>query len=110
MRFILILLVVLEAIIAGTLPLASILMSVSSVSSGFPPGQAASKGAISQPAAAQETPSVATEQNAIAVKERATESATVGLGGAIPHANRVGVAAYIAIMNPQIATSMRAEA
>jgi len=38
------------------------------------------------------------------------ESGAASLGGPIHHANRVGVAAYIAIMNPQSSTSMRAEA
>ena len=85
-------------------------MSVSSVNSGFVPNQAALTNNIPQrttgqppfPATAEKSPEAATGQG--------TQTAIAGPGTPTPLANRVGVAAYVAIMNPQTPTSMRAEA
>jgi len=37
-------------------------------------------------------------------------ASSIGLPAPMPHANRVGVAAYLAVMNPAPAASMRTEA
>jgi hypothetical protein len=86
-------------------------MSVSSVNSGFSPNQTALKSAISQRADKSATLPINDAQSNQAAAAPVEGSTIVSLGAPIPHANKVGVAAYIAIMNPQTAaTSMRTEA
>ncbi len=86
-------------------------MPVSSVSSGFPPNQTAPKSAIPQRADKSTTLPASDAQSKPAAADSVEGSTIVRLGAPIPQSNKVGVAAYMAIMNPQTeATSMRVEA
>jgi len=99
-------------------------MSVSSVNlgnSGLTSSQPALKSALppragSQPgssAVPSASTSSATSESAVSTNQTdqpGSESAIVSLGAPTMHANRVGVAAYVAIMNPPAAASMRTEA
>jgi hypothetical protein len=93
-------------------------MPISSVNSGPGLKQVAqnavmsprTKAASAQPALEQ----AATPTAALTVTESVTNGDATGnaatAGAPIPHPFRVGVAAYVAIMNPQSSTSMRVEA
>ena len=88
-------------------------MSVSSVNSGFGSQQLtqpALKNALPQRANAQATLSASAQADATPATPADPNSTVVSLGSPTRHANQVGVAAYAAIMNPQISTSMRTEA
>jgi hypothetical protein len=86
-------------------------MSVSSVSTGLSPNQTALKSAIPQYAGKSTTLPASDAQSSPATADLMEGSTIVRLGAPISQANKVGVAAYMAIMNPQMeATSMRIEA
>jgi hypothetical protein len=89
-------------------------MPVSTVNSGLGPNQSALKSALPQrgnlPPVADSDPA----NGGSAILSAIQESVVVNLGGSsgapISHSIRVGVAAYVAIMNPRASASMRTEA
>ena len=83
-------------------------MSVSSINSGISPNQATPTGVLPQRGARTELSAVITDSTN--VPEQTTEAAVPHLGTSAPLFNLVGVAAYSAIMNPQLTTSMSIEA
>lgn len=85
-------------------------MSVSSVNSGSLPNAPALNGTVSQRAANPPAPASAAEKKHETSLAPSEQSAIIGAAAPTPHANQVGVAAYVAIMNPPAPTSMRAEA
>jgi len=85
-------------------------MSVSSVNLGVSPNQPAPKSATPQRADRQAALPSTTVQGTSATSDPVEESVKVSFGSSVALFNRVGVAAYNAVMNPQISTSMRTEA
>ena len=91
-------------------------MPVSSVNAGLNPNQSPSKngGAAAIVSGQGGKPVVAQASIPIVASETKSDSSIVNLGNssgtAIPYGNRVGVAAYVAMMNQQNVTSMRTEA
>ncbi|MFI4939878.1 MAG: hypothetical protein ACHP7O_06000 [Burkholderiales bacterium] len=87
-------------------------MSVSSVNAGFDANrftQPALKNGL--PQRANIVPSSASAPgDATPAGPVGPQSAVGSFAGPINHASRVGVAAYAAIMNPEVSTSMRTEA
>jgi len=92
-------------------------MSVSSITSGPIAAQdgarngAAQRIEARQPGQAHELPGQSdARSNATAANSSVDVQARTSLAMPTPHANRVGVAAYIAILNPAPAVSVRTEA
>lgn len=85
-------------------------MPVSSVNSGFGSNQSALKSMLPQRTRVQEALAASTPGDAAPAAPTEPLSAVASPGAPIHHANRVGVAAYLAIMTPQTSTSMRTEA
>jgi hypothetical protein len=88
-------------------------MPVSSVNSGFDSNrftQSALKNALPQRANVAAAPSASAPGDATPTVQAGPQSAAGSFVSPINHASRAGAAAYAAIMNPEVLTSMRAEA
>jgi|GEM_PF-6951912 len=91
-------------------------MPVSSINAGIASGQSLQKGAMAQRAYQQEMPATtpvatgAVESKGEGSSVPTQEMVAVNVFSSAPIGSQTGIAAYVAIMNPPAATSMRIEA